>query len=230
MQCAEFEAVTTDALDGLLSGPALEVFRAHRAACPTCGALYAASEAGLRWLKALDQVEPSPKLVRSVLQATTGIPEMEAARQSWKARLLEYVAPVFATVRQPRFAMSFGMAFFSLTMVLNVAGWKLSDLRHLDLRPSALVRVYHEAEGKLVRYYENIRFVYEVESRVRELKEAATAEQAPRPKENEKKKPKDKPSGESEQPREPRFSRDDEGGIVRAATAKARGSAGRRKV
>jgi hypothetical protein len=75
---------------------------------------------------------------------------------------------------QPRFAMSFGMAFFSITLVLNVTGVKLSSLRAADLRPSAIKRSYYEASGKLVKYYENIRFVYELETKVRDLKRAAT--------------------------------------------------------
>ena len=70
--------------------------------------------------------------------------------------------------------MSFGMAFFSVSMALNVAGVKMSDLRHLDLRPSALLRTYHTTSGKVVKYYENIRFVYEIESKVREFKRMTT--------------------------------------------------------
>src|SRR6202041_2573010 len=87
---------------------------------------------------------------------------------------------VFGVVRQPRFVMSFGMAFFSLSMVLNLAGVKVKDVRQADLRPSAIKRTYFETSGKVVKYYENIRFVYEIESRVREFKRATTpAEPAP---------------------------------------------------
>jgi ribosomal protein L14E/L6E/L27E len=61
-----------------------------------------------------------------------------------------------------------------------LAGVKLSDVRHADLRPSAIKRNYYETSGKVVKYYENIRFVYEIESRVREFKRATTpAEPAP---------------------------------------------------
>jgi hypothetical protein len=125
--------------------------------------------------------------------------------------------------------MSFGMAFFSVTMMLNLTGMKISHLSRLDLRPSALVRMYHDTEGKVVRYYENIRFVYEVESRVRELKDAATPEQKTRPKENEKQQPKDKSSGESETPRQQRYSRE-EGGTAIAGTVGEPGSAPRRNL
>src|SRR5436190_21722541 len=88
-------------------------------------------------------------------------------------------SPVVAVARQPRFAMSFGMAFFTLSVTLSLAGVKLSDLRHMDLRPSAIRRTYYETTGRVVKYYENIRFVYEIESRVRRFKEATTPAEQP---------------------------------------------------
>jgi len=100
-----------------------------------------------------------------------------------QAALFESVLePVWATVRQPRFAMSFGMAFFALSVGLTVAGVKPADLRQISLRPSAVRHTYYATQARVVRYYENVRIVYEVESRVRELKRTvAPAEPGPRP-------------------------------------------------
>ncbi|MGA7381434.1 MAG: hypothetical protein WBX03_11325, partial [Terriglobales bacterium] len=71
-----------------------------------------------------------------------------------------------------------------LSISLSLFGVKLSDVRHADLRPSAIKRSYYETSGRMVKYYENIRFVYEIESRVREFKRATTpAEPAPQKKE-----------------------------------------------
>jgi hypothetical protein len=93
--------------------------------------------------------------------------------------------PIWATVRQPRFAMSFGMAFFSLSVALSVIGVKPADLRQVSLRPTAIRHTYYNTQARVVRYYENIRFVYEVESRVRELKRNITpAEPAPEKKDH----------------------------------------------
>jgi hypothetical protein len=78
--------------------------------------------------------------------------------------------PIWATVRQPRFAMSFGMAFFALSVGLTVAGVKPADLRQISLRPSAIRHTYYATQARIVRYYSNVRIVYEVESRVREIK------------------------------------------------------------
>ncbi len=185
LQCAAFENELTEALDGKLNSAELETFQAHSRACPTCGPLFAEADAGLRWLKSLEEVEPPTHLLENILVATSGIDTARIgairAGQSnitWWEQFRDWsgtiLAPTFAFVRQPRFAMSFGMAFFSLSVSLSLAGVKLGDLRHVDLRPSAVKRNYYETSGRIVKYYDNIRFVYEIESRVREFKRATT--------------------------------------------------------
>jgi len=64
---------------------------------------------------------------------------------------------IWATVRQPRFAMSFGMAFFALSVGLTVAGVKPADLRQISLRPSAIRLTYYHTQARVVHYYENVR-------------------------------------------------------------------------
>ena len=117
-------------------------------------------------------------------------------------------SPIIAVARQPRFAMSFGMAFFTLSVSLSLAGVKLSDLRHVDLRPSAIRRTYYETSGRVVKYYENIRFVYEIESRVREFKQAnAPAAQPAEQQNNNRNNPKDKDKSNTSGQPEPRQER-----------------------
>ena len=48
------------------------------------------------------------------------------------------------------------------------------------------MRGAYEAQGRVVKYYENIRFVYEIESRVQELKRATTPEESTPPAEKRK--------------------------------------------
>jgi hypothetical protein len=186
MQCHEFDALLTEALDGLLSGEKLNSFQSHMRSCAACGPLFAEIEAGRNWLKELTEVEPSAGLVENILASTTGIATdrlraplpSKQPRVSWLEKAQAWASgmfePFWATVRQPRFAMSFGMAFFSLSVALSVAGVKPSDLRQVSLRPAAIRHTYYSTQARVVRYYENIRFVYEVESRVRELKRNVT--------------------------------------------------------
>ena len=108
--------------------------------------------------------------------------------------------------RQPRFAMSFGMAFFSLSISLSLAGVKVSDVRQVDLRPSAIKRTYYETSGRVVKYYENIRFVYEIESRVREFKRVTAPAGTESPRRQNKEQKNNNTSGEPEQNQERNYS------------------------
>jgi Putative zinc-finger len=186
MQCAEFDGLLTDALDGALTGAGLERFQAHTRSCASCGPLFSEAKAGRDWLKGLTEVEPPASLVTSILASTTGVDTQRlrihaSAAQpgvSWLERAQAWLSgqmqPIWAAVRQPRFAMSFGMAFFSLSVGLTVAGVKPTDLRQVSLRPAAIRHTFYSTQAKVVRYYENIRIVYEVESRVREFKRSVT--------------------------------------------------------
>ena len=66
------------------------------------------------------------------------------------------------------------MIFFSFSLALSAAGVKPADVAKINLRPAALRHAYNDAQIKVVKYYDNIRFVYEIESRVREFKRATT--------------------------------------------------------
>jgi hypothetical protein len=197
MQCHEFDGLVSDALDGVLTGAQLDTFHAHARSCSACGPLFAEVTAGRNWLKDLTEVEPPVSLVNNILASTTGVdtqrlrvnvsasqPRVSWQGVSWWERAQAWasgaIQPIWGTVRQPRFAMSFGMAFFSLSVALSVLGVKPADLRQVSLRPAAIRLTYYHTQARVVRYYENIRFVYEVESRVRELKRNVTpAEPAP---------------------------------------------------
>jgi hypothetical protein len=205
MQCSEFDALLSRAIDGTLVGERLQAFEAHGRQCAVCGPLLEDAEAGRSWLKSLEEVEPPTELVTNILLRTTGLaPGRAGVRASWNDRVRQWVStilsPVVAVARQPRFAMSFGMAFFTLSVTLSLAGVRLSDIRHLDLRPSAIRRTYYETSGRIVRYYDNIRFVYEIESRVRQFKQAATPVPAEQPETQDNNKRKDDKNNRSGQP------------------------------
>jgi hypothetical protein len=71
---------------------------------------------------------------------------------------------------QPRLAMTAAMAFFSVALTLNISGVRVSDLRAGLLRPSTLRRTFADAGASATRSFQNLRVVYEVESRVSDLR------------------------------------------------------------
>jgi Putative zinc-finger len=194
MQCHEFDVLLADALDGLLGGVELDRFQAHARVCSACGPLFAEAEAGRNWLKGLTEVEPPVSLVDNILASTTGVDTQRlrvhataqrsrvSALERLQAWLSNAMQPIWDTVRQPRFAMSFGMAFFSLSVALSVAGVKPSELRQISLRPSAIRHTYYTTRARVVRYYENIRLVYAFEASVRGLKRNLTPAEPGTPK------------------------------------------------
>ncbi|HKV77679.1 MAG TPA: zf-HC2 domain-containing protein [Candidatus Sulfotelmatobacter sp.] len=179
MQCNEFDLLLSDALDGVLSGTGLDRFQAHARTCKTCGPLLEEAEAGRQWLKGLTEVEPPASLVSNILASTTGVDTQRLRTMTrtpqpriswWEHVQASYLEPMWAIVRQPRFAMSFGMAFFALSVSLTVAGVKPKDVLQISLRPSAIRRTYYNTQARVVRYVDNVRPVLEVQAALRGIK------------------------------------------------------------
>ncbi len=185
--CNEWEAQLTDALDGLLSPEEEARFAAHKLVCPACAEMYEEARKGRQWLEFLSpEPEPPEGLLEKIL-ATTGpgsdlgheVSGLPAAAGGIPA----FVPPVWqqagfaARMRAsagPRLLMTAAMAFFSIALTLNLVGADVNRLRLADLRPVA-VRSYMErqlnmASVPIVRYYDHLHFVHEVEARVREFR------------------------------------------------------------
>jgi hypothetical protein len=71
---------------------------------------------------------------------------------------------------QPRMAMTAAMAFFSIALTLNLTGVRLRDLRASNFTPSALKRTVADVDASATRMFQNNRAVYQVESRLGELR------------------------------------------------------------
>jgi hypothetical protein len=109
-----------------------------------------------------------PILVPSATQpafATNVIP--------FRTRITHGFRSLGQTMLQPRLAMTAAMAFFSIALTLNLTGVRLSALRASDFKPSSIMRTAYEAKAKVVRYSDNLRVVYELESRVRDLQRSS---------------------------------------------------------
>ena len=199
MHCAEFEALLFEAIDGRLAPATLGSFQKHAASCSSCGPLFSDAQAGQQWVRLLIEVEPPKNLVHNILAKTSGVEERyvesvtEIKLSRWQ-QVLGWVQPVlsgtWATVRQPRFGMSVAMAFFSVSLVMSVAGIKVSDVAKVDLRPSAVKRSYYSTQARVVKYYSNMRGFYEIESMLHSI-QRATAPAEGEPSKREKPKPKE---------------------------------------
>src|ERR1019366_2869584 len=184
--CGLWETLLADALDGLLGPKDEATFTAHMAACPACTALFEDARRGREWLEFLSPEPEVPAGLLDKILAQTGPGQVAgfglvtggdvvAIRPSsvpaWQRPGFMGRVRRFA---EPRLLMTAAMAFFSIALTLNLTGIHVTSLRLSDLRPTA-IRSFMErrltmASTPIIRYYDHLRFVYEVQSRMRELR------------------------------------------------------------
>jgi hypothetical protein len=181
--CGQWETLLTDALDGLLRPEDEATFTAHMASCTACSALFDEARRGREWLEFL---APDPEVPVGLLEkilAETGPGKASGPRLAGNSGAVLPVMPAWqqpgfmAAIRrfaEPRLMMTAAMAFFSIALTLNLTGVRLANVKFSDMRPAA-VRSYMErrwtmASTPVVRYYDHLRLVYEVESRMREFR------------------------------------------------------------
>ncbi len=187
LRCDEWESLLADALDGSLSAADDAAFARHHHECALCAQMLKETEQGRSWMQYLaEEPEVPAGLLNKILARTSG-PQPGAAvpalslppRPAWHRVML----PAVRQVLEPRLMMTAAMAFFSIALTLNLAGIKVTDLRAADLQPSRLraniSRTYYSTNEQVTKYYKNLRLVYEMESRVRELRRTTESEPAP---------------------------------------------------
>src|SRR5258705_12339197 len=74
MQCAEFETLLAEAVEGRLNAAQDADFRAHARGCTACGPMLSDALAGFDLLHTLAEGEPPPNLGQNILGRTSGVP------------------------------------------------------------------------------------------------------------------------------------------------------------
>ena len=201
LRCDEWENLIADALDGTLSAADAAAFARHQGECALCAQMFKETQQGKAWIEYL-AVEPEVPvdLLEKILARTSGrsvsgeeagvapgapLPVRAVPPHSAWHRVLPLVRQLARQAFEPRLMMTAAMAFFSIALTLNLTGIKLTEVRAGDLRPSRLratvTRQFYSTNEQVMKYYENLRLVYEMEARVRELRRSTEAEPAPRP-------------------------------------------------
>jgi hypothetical protein len=204
LRCDEWENLIADALDGTLSAADAAAFARHQGECALCAQMLKETQQGKAWIEYLaEEPEVPVDLLQKILARTSGrsVSGEEAAvvpgaplpvravppHSAWH-RVLPLVRQLARQAFEPRLMMTAAMAFFSIALTLNLTGIKLTEVRAGDLRPSRLratvTRQFYSTNEQVMKYYENLRLVYEMEARVRELRRSTEAEPSPRPSPN----------------------------------------------
>src|SRR5579863_2532653 len=181
--CGLWETLLADALDGLLRPEDEATFSSHMAVCPSCTSLFEEARRGREWLEFLSPEPEVPEGLLDKILAQTGPGHTSEYKLATAGNVIPMAIPAWqrpgmlGRIRrfaEPRLLMTAAMAFFSIALTLNMTGVRLANIRLSDLRPTA-VRSFMErrltmASTPIIRYYDHLRLVYEVESRMQEIR------------------------------------------------------------
>ncbi|MCC6394984.1 MAG: zf-HC2 domain-containing protein [Bryobacterales bacterium] len=170
MTCAELELLLCDYIDGTLRPEERTEAEAHLAGCAACTDLHRDSAGVLGFLERIPAVEPPHSLVTRILhQVPARQPPVNSARSTFRRLLGRWLEPVL----QPRLVMGMAMTILSFAMLGRFAGIEARQLRPADLHPA---KVWEAAEDqtnrawtRAVKYYESLKIVYVLQSRLREI-------------------------------------------------------------
>ena len=170
MTCAEFEIFLADYVDGTLHAAQKSALEAHSDECPACAALARDVAGATDFIERASVLEPPQELVTRILfeiPRATRVAPKERVRGLW-GRILGWFEPVL----QPKFAMGMAMTILSFSMLGQFTGIQVRQLKAADLDP---VRVWASIDSqtqrtweRAVKYYENLKLVYEVQTKLKE--------------------------------------------------------------
>ena len=174
----EIENLASDYLEGLLEPTQQAAVEAHVAECAACRELLGDVRHVLELCRAEPDVEPGPWLVSRIMLATVG-----DRKPTWRERISEFFRPVL----QPRVAYPIAMTVFTFSIIVNAAGLSLRSLRFEDLNPHTWAqrvnRQSHLIASRAEKVFYDLRVVYEIESRFRQIgvQPQRQEEESPRP-------------------------------------------------
>lgn len=194
MNCADIEIMLCDYVDGTLLGDQNSAVEAHLGGCEPCAEFVRDATGAVEFMSRVAAVEPPPELMTRLLFELPAVKQQ--LKPNWKHRLF---GGWFESVLQPKMAMGMAMTVLSFAMLSNCAGIRVQQLRPSDLNPvSVVVSVEDRAMRtytRAVKYYESLRFVYEIQTQIKDWRDKSAAEQQ---QQNQKQQP--PPTGTSNQP------------------------------
>ncbi len=170
MNCAEFEILLADFMDGTLNAPEREAernsFAQHRETCTDCAALAEEVQSALSFMEMAAEPEMPQPLIGKILHATNSGWELKRHGKGFRGWINRALGPVL----QPRFVMGAMLTVMSLTMLTRCAGNGKGTLTAADLDPvhlwTSLDSRAHRVWDRTVKGYESMRVVYEIRGQI----------------------------------------------------------------
>ncbi|MEJ2006750.1 MAG: zf-HC2 domain-containing protein [Acidobacteriota bacterium] len=179
----ELENLASEYLEGRLEPTRSAQVEEHLAGCESCRGIVSDVQFAMQACQSAEEVTPPTWLLAKIRLATVG---------EERVGFFDHVGELFRNFRQPRFAYAVAMTVFSLSLIANIAGLNLRGLSFSDLNPTTWVyranRAGHLLYARVEKFYDDLRIVYEIESRFRNVQ----SQQSEKEKQNTKPNP---PSG-----------------------------------
>ncbi len=183
MTCAELEILLADYVDGTLHTAQRSALEAHAAECEACAEFVRDVTGSSAFMGRVSAAEPPAELVTRILFAIPRAAEVQRDEKS--PGLWQSIRNWFEPVLQPRFAMGMAMTILSFSMLAQMSGIQVRQFKAADLDP---VRVWatldaqaHRGWERAVKYYENLKLVYEVQNRLKEWSDQDEEERKAQP-------------------------------------------------
>jgi len=168
MTCAELEILLCDYADGTLRPEERAALESHLAGCPGCTQLAADIAGVTAFIETVAIVEPPAELVTRILHQIPDGRQNQSGRSFWSKLFGGWVQSVL----QPRYVMGMAMTILSFSMLARFAHIPDRPLRPADLDPvkawQAIDDRGHRIWDHAMKYYDNLRLVIEIQSRLKE--------------------------------------------------------------
>ncbi len=184
MNCAKFEQLMCDYIDGTLRLDSRNQMQAHAAGCPSCSEILAEAQWTADFLHDVPAIEAPEELVSGILRGTAAIGAEVLAPAGAAGGFLSggWWRPMLRPWVEPRFAMSMAMAVLSLSMITYSGDRVLNSWKSQGTGPATIARnvqsQFDQAWTRSVEIYEMIRASYQIES-AGSADDPAPAEQEP---------------------------------------------------
>jgi hypothetical protein len=158
--CTFTEDKLSDFLSGVLTAEENEALSVHAAGCTDCSQLIRDVESLVNRMHELAPMEAPRYLAGKILSQTLAPPRQHAT--GW----FDWLSIIW----QPRFAMGLATIAASLMIVLHAVNVRPGQLTIADLNPAVLVRganrQAHLDFARSVKFVNDLRVIYEIESRL----------------------------------------------------------------
>ncbi len=165
--CTDIDLLLCDYVDQALTSDQKIAFEEHLTTCSSCQELVNDSLEVIQLTQRSADIEPPPELLSRIMQQLPVVEKQQKRHRGLSGK----IAKLFEPILQPRFAMGMAMTILSFSMLGKFIG-PTQTIKPSDLDPIRIVSTIddkiHRTWNNAVKYYQNLRVVYEFQSRLRE--------------------------------------------------------------